>query len=882
MSRVQTEGLGQIGLQPQARPTSQFYSPETRQSSVDNDLIGLAQGLGDLVPAIRQYASITGQKADTAAYDQGKIKGLEYKNQQAWKEAVKNGDVKYGDNPWFMRGLKESVAAVEADKAANDLLNDYSQSDVQHSDDIKPVEDLIAQHFAPLKEGRDVDELRSMAPVLQDAANSLVQTHINRRSHERVEEASAAVASQIGSLFEKYRGFNVAPDTAGGNNLAFGLAEIAKDKGRFLLWPDINKSINEAAAAESIARGDPTFIENVQKLVKTPGGTLAGSADSKALVSSVYSKIIAQQRELRNGERQQTKQNAEDFSSAFLNTQLKKLSELRQSQPNAKLEDIGFTFDAITDLPITDMQKDELRQKFIAYVGQRDGQDDHKYQLQQREKTAEKEAKQESTDEFASSIGKRMARGVSISPKEALGLYAAAGTYGFSALQNTQQTIDQFNRSLNRGESDPAVRGELLDKWSKGELDYQDVHTHWDSLSSQDQEKFSGILATAEKKTDGGILGNHGLVTMEAEALTQRIMLSAALAHQSESVADFEKNDPTQFSLAKQRAENSKTQFLEAMEGYSRTAQDKTFPTMMTVSDQFASRLVPPGTMSREKYETMLNAPPAPPKPADSAPKQETTLKPKTVDNDPFVGAISEDSLTKFETLLHTPAQTDRGPAGQSMPEFYTPGPSTRVARNIARDNNSFSATWSDLNELRYDRSLNQTNSTLARALPRTYGVIEGPSQDSTRYEASHAYGRLQARRQALASRIEATGLADSFQKKLDSFADGHVPTFDEKAQLIRDASILQEYATITQEVGYTPTEVKKLGDSAWRSFPMFANKADMSDDAFAAGGPKGMTMAQWSAQQAGVPNNQIREFITVQADLLARKNTEQRNENGR
>jgi hypothetical protein len=845
-------------------------------------LIGLAQGLGDLVPAIRQYASITGQKADTAAYDQGKIKGLEYKNQQAWKEAVKNGDVKYGDNPWFMRGLKESVAAVEADKAANDLLNDYSQSDVQHSDDIKPVEDLIAQHFAPLKEGRDVDELRSMAPVLQDAANRLVQTHINRRSHERVEEASAAVASQIGSVFEQFRNSDISAGTEGAKTLSAVLDDIAKDKGRFLLWPDVNKAINESAAAESIARGDPSFIENVQKLIKTPGGDLSGTAESKQLVSAVYSKIISQQRELRTGERQQTKQNAEDFASAFLNQQLTQLAEVRKSNPNAKLEDIGLTFAAISSLKISDPQKDELRQRFISYVNQRDGQDDRQHTLQQRDKQEEKDVKQQATDEFAQSIGKRMSAGVMISPKEALGLYARAGQLGFSTLENTQQAVDNFNKSLNRGESDPAVRSTLLDKWSKGDLGYEDVHSHWDSLSTQDQEKFSGILATADKKTNNGILGDHGLVTMEAQALNDRVLLSTALAHEYNSVGDFEKNDPSGFSLAKQKAENAKVAYLEAMEGYSRTAQDKTFPTMMKVSDAFASRMSPPGTMSREKFDAALNAPVEVKATTTPKPEENTTLKPKTVDGDPFVGSISPDTLHKFDHLLRTQAQSETGSAGQPLPTFFEAGSSSSNRRWQHEMYGDRVAAWSDLNELRYDRSLREQNSALARALPRAYGPLEGPSQETTRYEASVAFRKLQGRRQALASRIEGTGLVDSFQKRLDSFNNGHIPTFDEKALLIRDASLIQEYTDITREVGYTPEEVKRLGESAWRSFPMFANKSDMVEDAFGYGGPKGMTRAQWVAQESGVPTEQVREFMAVQATLLSQRNLELRNANGR
>lgn len=839
MSRVQVRPLNVISLQPQARPTQQFHAPEVREGQgASNTLIGLAQGLAAINPTLNSIAErrFEAYRAGSLARGQADQARLALENQEALKKAVREGHLPEQNNPWYMVGLRQSVASVEADHAETALLDAYSRSELQNSDDPRVIEQFAHEQLAPLTQGRDAYEMQVIAPKLNNAMNRLVSLHVQRRAEERTKEMEAAAGQELSAQLDGYSA-NATPEEA--KNLQARVSLWAAEKGKFLTNTTLNAIVESTAKDSALAAGNSAVFEDTLRAIKTTGGkTLADTAHNKLAAGEIRSEIVRQQLAQSRQDDYLRERYAKQAGDALLSSAIGQVDQLRQSgQTNASLEDVHFGLPDIDHLEATQQINSEtadyIRQRMIAHLNQQEARQDRQYTLEQRQQSAEdrqytlaersRKAKDQQDADVKEAAGQSLAKQLTdlaskgrISYPDLVRISSSyAGTLGVAGVEAAQKIGFNFNSTERNQQTDPDTLKALNLQWAEGKIETSDVTQAYrqGKLSASDFEDLSRRVQKQQSGETSVKIGSY--FTKSSEAVVDRIMQGYRLRGQFASEKDF-KDAPDQYTQAVEQSNAAKDTFFKAYSAMveSKAFNEKTPIEQMQQVDQLAEQVAKTfgGTSQQEFLTGKLT-----PKPGEQAqtpkPKEKPTQQAdveKAAKVDPVLQAVDHPALEFLDKIGMTPATLDKG-----------------------RGNlDSTVSVWKKLTGDRPDSSdpLNQYLDTLS-APSGLQAVTIGPEGQKKLDQTSVV---TQARMAALQERQklkgELAGEIPTFLQKVETIEERYAQgqeftTTQEKADLYATAQKIQRYAILTNTAGMDAKEAKEL--NAFTSVPMFASKED-------------------------------------------------------
>jgi hypothetical protein len=348
-----------IPLQPAASPVDQFYLPNVAKPAQTNGLLQLAGALASVRPELQQILDNRAQAFVNRGpvVGEAEIRRLHLDNQQKLKDAVAKGLIREGDNPWVMLAVKQGVARVEAESAASQMLDEYYKSGLSTEDDLSKVQGFATKFMQEKFSDRDPDELKAIAPVVEQSINRLTSMHVQQRADDRVQEAQTTIETLTAQYGQDLKSATD-PNQKAAIITQYEQAMVPLKAG--LSWTKINDAKLRGAATAALAAKDVSVYDAIVGNIQTPGGSYANSAPAKLARERLLSNI--QEQDDRDFERQQRmeKYHNEQILQAYLKSYQQQLNDARKSNPNAGPEDIGWSIKAIESWDIPEDVKDEL------------------------------------------------------------------------------------------------------------------------------------------------------------------------------------------------------------------------------------------------------------------------------------------------------------------------------------------------------------------------------------------------------------------------------------------------------------------------------------------------------------------------------------------
>lgn len=218
----------------------------------DNQLLQVADALKDFNPALQKFAS--GYSGDFAADQETAGSEAALTSALSYRDAVKQGKLAVGDNPWFRRAYKEQLGRNTGLGLQGDLNAAYEQWDGKDSDDPNAFKGFVGDflHNAT-QDVSDPDVMRGLQPQVRQAVQDLTVAHSSYTT-KRIEQGyTDATSSAITNLVRT----NPTPD-------AFG-QEIEDMKGEAKLtgfplaqW---DKAVTEGVRAAAYEKLDPDILK---------------------------------------------------------------------------------------------------------------------------------------------------------------------------------------------------------------------------------------------------------------------------------------------------------------------------------------------------------------------------------------------------------------------------------------------------------------------------------------------------------------------------------------------------------------------------------------------------------------------------------------------
>lgn len=216
--------LPEYQLRPQAEPTNQYAHPEVRMPP------GYVQGkqLSQVAEALRGFSSDIGQIADRRyeAWRAGTERQADQyyathqavlQNQQDLKGAVDRGELPQHANPWLQVRLTQDIARNQATTAQAAIYNDLKQQAAFHKDDPQAVSDFINSRFGQLAQQQNAWGIAAMQPLVQQAHAQMMSRWAEERGQERLNEAQQATGAAVIQSVNTHMGDTsvLAPEAAG-------------------------------------------------------------------------------------------------------------------------------------------------------------------------------------------------------------------------------------------------------------------------------------------------------------------------------------------------------------------------------------------------------------------------------------------------------------------------------------------------------------------------------------------------------------------------------------------------------------------------------------------------------------------------------------------
>jgi hypothetical protein len=275
------------GLSPIASPTNQFYRPEVRQTADSDQLLQVANELSKIEPTIgriadRQFAAHQEGSALRAEADRV---SNQIDNMEKFRDAVKKGQLREVDNPWYMVQMEQSVGRVEAAAAVQKLEADYENSPVRMSNDPSAVRAWAKDYISKVGTDGTTFSRAAMAPVLEAGVLRLVTAHNQIRSREREIERQDAFMAEAGKILE----MNPDPMTAGKS-----LAALFEEHKMTVTPAKLNAWLKQALYDQARLEGTTDRIAAIMGEIVTPGGKMGDAAGTKIELQNLENDLADQ------------------------------------------------------------------------------------------------------------------------------------------------------------------------------------------------------------------------------------------------------------------------------------------------------------------------------------------------------------------------------------------------------------------------------------------------------------------------------------------------------------------------------------------------------------------------------------------------------------
>lgn len=191
-SRLQVDtGLRPQSLTPIASPVDTFTKPTAGQG-----LAQLANGLAAFAPSLARFSGELTDRHNTEKRTEGEAAARRmFEAGKSYADAVKEGLIPRGANPFYVAGFKEQWGRVTADKWNSDLTVALANNpDLQTSTDLKDYDKFVAEHRKDWLE-KNVD------PGKRD---QFFETGFGHRADAYYANARNSFASQMAQRIEKY------------------------------------------------------------------------------------------------------------------------------------------------------------------------------------------------------------------------------------------------------------------------------------------------------------------------------------------------------------------------------------------------------------------------------------------------------------------------------------------------------------------------------------------------------------------------------------------------------------------------------------------------------------------------------------------------------
>ena len=385
MSQYQRNFLSDFAnVNPTVRPIDTYYQPTQRGVAGppigENPVSQIAKALGRFDQGLHQYYfQPQHEKMKRQAEVDAQIYKDQYENMQAFSEAVKNGEIEHGDNPWLQVYTKELFAKENANEMSIRIAELSDRQDILGADDPIAAFDAAVQEIQNDILG-DTSDLyfrqafgRHAAPMIARGANQFAQ---GLRRY-RVDDAAAAFRNNLSTELEMIYDKLASGEKLTAEDMAAQITEALRTMKKSNLLPDhvMNQMVIDELMGKARAFGDTNsfasdaILDTLELIETVEGAKLIGSGTEASKVQILRDQLSDRRytldRRLEHAEKEEKIQQTEDAfqfimdsSRAMSREEIK--DEAKKQFPLASAMDI----DSFTQLHIS-RSKDTERELVV-------------------------------------------------------------------------------------------------------------------------------------------------------------------------------------------------------------------------------------------------------------------------------------------------------------------------------------------------------------------------------------------------------------------------------------------------------------------------------------------------------------------------------------
>jgi len=247
----------------------------------------LAQGLSNLNPALNKFLADRQEAQTEEALAEGAQ--LQQQHRVAFKDAVKQGLIPEGANPFLRLGYLKSEVRVKGQEYQSWIMDQWQQDGDIRNGAVDAIPDWAAQKTAEFsKQNLSIYDPQLVEEVFQPAAsagqNQLMQRHISYTFQRNEERARTSLEQEVATILQS-------EDPDRGTVIQNILSEAVANG---LDGSDVNKiAIQQIGAAADLA-GD-TDVLSLLDTVDTGNGVLGKTVDGQQMRIRVEDKITNRQ-----------------------------------------------------------------------------------------------------------------------------------------------------------------------------------------------------------------------------------------------------------------------------------------------------------------------------------------------------------------------------------------------------------------------------------------------------------------------------------------------------------------------------------------------------------------------------------------------------------
>ncbi len=298
MAKARQETEFQVNMELPTVTTSAvdtFYAPP--KLSVDPSINALANSLSSIVPSLRRYSIQQDELAKEEAKGEAAV-AFRKNNMKSFKQAVKEGKIPEGANPYFVEAYVQQELIQKAKQFKDELYAAWKNEGIANNTAPNAFEEFFARKSAEFKDsqkldGYDPSDIASaFIPNAEAARASLFERHINTRIEVIETENRKLLSNNTISAIENNIDASGTFDISG---LGQDLTKISADLiSRGMNGNDVNSILIDTISQQASDLENEDVLDVLSE-IKTATGTLADTAYAKEKVEQAENEILTKQ-----------------------------------------------------------------------------------------------------------------------------------------------------------------------------------------------------------------------------------------------------------------------------------------------------------------------------------------------------------------------------------------------------------------------------------------------------------------------------------------------------------------------------------------------------------------------------------------------------------